>query len=254
MAKAVPALRRAKPRLSRAERSEQTRKALFAAAARVVGRHGYAGASIARITAEAGVAQGTFYIYFASRQDLLDQLLPSLGEAFVASIVERVRRFSDGEAREAERLRAFFDYAHEHPEFFRILHEAEMFAPEAHRRHLLNLEAGYVRALKSSWIRGEMPGFAADELEAVTYILMAARDYLAMKYSFGDGKPRPMPERVIATYMKLMRHGLFGGGPAQGLAPRRSGSAQPGSRRSSPAKPLGKPSSTKSSKTPKPIS
>lgn len=207
--------RRRKPRLTRAQKSEQTRRALFDAAARVVGKHGYAGASISRITGEAKVAQGTFYIYFESRQDLLDQLLPSLGEAFVASIRERVGRFSDGVRREEERLRAFFDYAHEHPEFFRILHEAEMFAPKAYRRHLLNLERGYVHALKASWQRGELRGFEERELETVAYILMSARDYLAMRYAFWDGKPKRIGKDVIEAYMKLMRHGLFGGKAAR---------------------------------------
>lgn len=228
MAKAPTRTRPTAPRLTRAQRSEQTRQALFDAAAAVVGRHGYAGASIARITGEAKVAQGTFYIYFASRQDLLDQLLPTLGEAFVASIRARVQRFGDGARREEERLRAFFDYAHEHPEFFRILHEAEMFAPKGYRQHFRNLEQGYTHALQSSLRRGEIAGFDEQELEAVAYILMAARDYLAMRYSFGDGKPRPMPEHVITAYMKLMRHGLFGAtaqaeAPAAESAPRRSG-------------------------------
>lgn len=198
-------------RLTRQQKSERTRRALFDAAARLVGRFGYAGASISRITSEAKVAQGTFYIYFESRQDLLDQLLPNLGEAFVTSIRNRVMPIRNGVDREEERLRAFFDYAYEHPEFFRILHEAEMFAPKAHRRHLINLERGYVHALKASWLRGEMLGFDENDLEALTYILMAARDYLAMRYSFWDGKPKRLPERVILAYMKLMRHGLFGG-------------------------------------------
>ncbi|MFH5926334.1 helix-turn-helix domain-containing protein [Roseomonas xinghualingensis] len=55
------------------------RRALFDAAARVAGEFGYAEASIARSTEAAGVAQGTFYNYFASRQDFLDQLLPARG-------------------------------------------------------------------------------------------------------------------------------------------------------------------------------
>ena len=46
----------------------------------VVGEQGYAGASIALITQRAGLAQGTFYLYFDSREDLFDQLLPEVGQ------------------------------------------------------------------------------------------------------------------------------------------------------------------------------
>jgi len=60
------------PRSTRAERSEQTLNALLDAAGEVVGELGYQDASVARITSQAGVAQGTFYNYFNSRQDLFD--------------------------------------------------------------------------------------------------------------------------------------------------------------------------------------
>src|SRR5215469_4346849 len=77
------------PRLSRMEKHEDTRRRLFQAAIKVVGKYGYAGASVARITAEAGVAQGTFYLHFESRQVLLDQLLPAVGEEVSATVRER---------------------------------------------------------------------------------------------------------------------------------------------------------------------
>ena len=79
-----------KPRQTRAERSEATRRALFHAAAEVVGEVGYGDALVSRITARANVAQGTFYNYFASRQDLFDQLLPSLGSSMLEFIQDRV--------------------------------------------------------------------------------------------------------------------------------------------------------------------
>jgi AcrR family transcriptional regulator len=47
---------------------EETRKALIRAASEVIGEFGYDGASIGRITERAGLAQGTFYLYFDSRQ------------------------------------------------------------------------------------------------------------------------------------------------------------------------------------------
>src|SRR3990172_2023132 len=50
----------------RAVRSEVTRNALLDAAAAVVGESGYASAAVSRITARAGVAQGTFYNYFSN--------------------------------------------------------------------------------------------------------------------------------------------------------------------------------------------
>jgi AcrR family transcriptional regulator len=96
--------------MTRAQKSEAVRKALFKAAAEIVGEFGYANASISKITQRANLAQGTFYNYFASRQDLLDQLLIALGADMLAYIHERAvggKTFLD---REERAFRAFFEF------------------------------------------------------------------------------------------------------------------------------------------------
>lgn len=193
--------------------SEQKSQAIFDAAVKIVGRNGYAEASIARITAKAKVAQGTFYLYYKSRQELLDLLLPTLGEEMLDFIRERVSGVEGLLEREEQRLRAFFAYIDRRPEFYRILHEAETFAPKGHRQHHKMIAEGYVRALRRDFERAGAPARSAEELEATAYILMAARDYLSMRYAHwigpGNGRGERLPEDVIETYIQLVRGGLF---------------------------------------------
>jgi hypothetical protein len=40
------------------------------------------------------------------------------------------------------------------------------------------------------------------------YVLMAARSYLYMRYVKGQGAGARLPEKVIKTYMRLVRSGL----------------------------------------------
>lgn len=212
-----------KPRQTRAERSEATRRALFRAAAEVVGEVGYGDALVSRITARANVAQGTFYNYFESRQDLFDQLLPSLGSSMLEFIQQRVDPAATGAERETQRITAYFQYLEDHPEFYRILYEAETLAPAAHRQHMHVVAGGYVRALKRSWQRGEMPGFEERELEPIAYVLLAARGYLSMRYGAGhDGGA--VPDWVVNAYSKLVDNGLFAAGSPE------AGSAAKGAR------------------------
>ena len=58
-------------KLNRVERNAWTKQKIFDAATKVVGEYGYAEASVARITEQAGVAQGTFYNHFENRQELM---------------------------------------------------------------------------------------------------------------------------------------------------------------------------------------
>src|SRR5271155_3202121 len=62
-------------RLTRAQQQAQTRERLLAAAERVLARHGYGGASIDLITAEAGYSKGAIYSNFESKEAVFLELL-----------------------------------------------------------------------------------------------------------------------------------------------------------------------------------
>jgi TetR/AcrR family transcriptional repressor of bet genes len=68
---------------------EARRAELTAAFARVLATHGYAGATVAAVAREAGVAPGLVHHHFASKQDLLSSLLDDLMDRFR----ERTRRY-----------------------------------------------------------------------------------------------------------------------------------------------------------------
>jgi AcrR family transcriptional regulator len=191
---------RPRRRPSRAEKAAATRRALVEAAAEIVGEYGYADASVARITNRAQVAQGTFYNYFDTRQALFDALLPELGNDLIHFVSERVGGSRDTLEMEERGFRAFFDYLAENPGFYRILNEAETMAPEAHRRHFNALTKSYVAALKRGKEKAELPGYDESELETIVYLLMAARSYLALRYTVDGGS---LPESVVETYVKF---------------------------------------------------
>src|SRR5262249_52896863 len=109
-------------KLNRVERNAWTKQKIFDAATKVVGKYGYAEASVARITEQAGVAQGTFYNHFENRQELLEQLLPKIGLDMVRFIHARTGTAHTAR-QEIERFSAFFDFILEVPEFLRILNE-----------------------------------------------------------------------------------------------------------------------------------
>jgi AcrR family transcriptional regulator len=199
-------------RTARADKAQETERRLIDAAAWVVGAEGYANASVAKITALAEVAQGTFYNYFASQQDLFDHLLPELGGEMLDFIRGRVHGIADSYEREKAGFRAFFEFLQARPEFYRILNEAETFSPKAFRAHMRNMAEGFLRALARSHAKGEMPGFDKRELEVVVYTLLAARNYLAYRYVAGEGRARALPGWVVDAYMKLVMGGMrFGG-------------------------------------------
>jgi len=202
-------------KLNRVERNAWTKQKLFDAATKMVGKYGYAEASVARITEEAGVAQGTFYNHFESRQELLDQLLPKIGIDMVQFIRSRTGT-ADAARQEIERFAAFFDFIREVPEFLRILNEAEFFAPRGYQQHLDNISTAYVRILRRARLAGAILNYSDDEFEAIVHMLMGARGYLSRRYSYAHGRVTAVPDHVISAYRKLMTRGLFSANEGNG--------------------------------------
>ena len=196
---------------TRAERKLETHERLLIAGEKIVGREGYAGASVSKIAGHAGVAQGTFYNYFSARQDLFDVLLPHVGRRMLEYITDRLDDDLTGAERESARFRAFCEYLVENPGFYRILSEAEVHAPKAYRRHTDLLVDGFRKALERSVKRGEITEYSDAELEAVVFMFLGARAYVAMRY-IRRGKKKTSSadcENAIAAYTRLVADGLF---------------------------------------------
>ena len=88
-------------------RGEATRRAILTAAEEVIGARGYNDASITDITREAGVAQGTFYIYFKSKDEVFAELVVEMGRLLRHALNEATEKASDRLSAEKEGLRGF---------------------------------------------------------------------------------------------------------------------------------------------------
>ena len=96
----------------RPNKRARTRQALLDAAVRVLARGGTGPISIHEVTDEAGMANGTFYNYFRTREELLEATVVPL----IQQLLERLSRtYAPGVPDPAQRLaygvRAFIDHA-----------------------------------------------------------------------------------------------------------------------------------------------
>jgi AcrR family transcriptional regulator len=195
-------------RKSRAELAPRAREQILAAAASVVSQHGYAGATTKKIADTAGVSEGLIYLYFESRQSILDQLLPNAGEKMIQFIRSRAVGSADLFDMEERAFRAFFDFSSENVGFFRILSEAEVSAPKAYHEHFRTLTNSYRRALQRGIRNGDIRELGSDELDTVIYMLMGARVYLHLRYMKDMVPGMGIPDHVVKTYMTMVRSAL----------------------------------------------
>jgi AcrR family transcriptional regulator len=183
-------------------RGLETRTKLLEAAEHVFGELGYHDASIVKITEHAGVGQGTFYLYFATKKDAFDELIRDLNR--------RVRHaMKDASSRGTTRLEAellgfgaYFRFTAEHPALYRIIRQAEFVSPEMLEFHYEKLAAGYVEGLRESMAKGELGEIDA---EVSAWALMAAGEMLGMRYIlWGDGNVPPHVEQELARIIRCV--------------------------------------------------
>ncbi len=101
--------------------SEPVRRAQLLRAARKVFRaKGYDGATVSEIVREAGVAQGTFYLYFPSKRDVAVSLREGLMETMAEAVATAVESRTSLEDRLESLIAAGFKVARKNVDLFRL--------------------------------------------------------------------------------------------------------------------------------------
>jgi AcrR family transcriptional regulator len=187
----------------RTERGRKTLRKLIDAAAGEFGERGYHDAAITGITQRAGVALGTFYTYFGSKEEVFRALVKEMSRATRAHVAEAVKNAPDRLAAERLGLEAFIAFVRQHPELYRIIEEAQFVAEDAYREHYLTFADAYRRNLSGARGRGEITD-GPDEPRAWALIGMSV--FLGMRYGIWDKDLSPAEVADVA--ITLVSEGL----------------------------------------------
>lgn len=187
----------------RTDRGRRTLRAMLDAAAGEFGERGFHDASIARITARAGVALGTFYTYFESKEAVFRALVNDMSAQVRTTVGPHILAAPDRLTGERQGLRAFLDFVREHKELYRILDEAEFVDPASWRTHYENTVAGYVVSLTAAAGRGEV---RADVSEIHAWAIVGMNVFLGLRY--GVWEQDEAAEQVASIASALLKDGL----------------------------------------------
>jgi AcrR family transcriptional regulator len=112
------------PALDRSQRAEQAKAArreeILAAARRIFAARGFRGTTIADIAEEAGIALGTIYLYFPSKEAVFAALNQRLGE-IVAGAVQSVAPTRSVQETVRKRVREVFDACSRNRDLVRLV-------------------------------------------------------------------------------------------------------------------------------------
>ena len=169
---------RAAPRSTRRQRVEEKERAILTAARRIFEEKGYEGARVADVAAAIGVAEGTIYTYFPTKDALVRAMLETFWEGITAEAQAATQGRGDTFGRLEALAARHLDVCIRNAPFLELT--LRLFPGRSQDAQTRSLMRGYVAAFDEVFTAGQDKGELSAEAE-----LWIARDqfYGALEYS-----------------------------------------------------------------------
>jgi AcrR family transcriptional regulator len=189
-------------------RGEATRRKLLAAAEVEFGARGFHAASVSSITTRADVGQGTFYLYFHSKEEIFITLVREIGRALRTFAAKAGAAAPTRRAGEREGLVALLRYTLDYPGRYRIVQESQFVDETVFREYHERLARSYAQSL----IEGTESGnFKQGDADTRAWAILGIGQLLALRYCLWTG--RMPPEEVIDSAMDMIESGIMAPNP-----------------------------------------
>ena len=190
----------------RTERGRRTLRAILDAAAVEFGDRGFHETGIIQITQRAGVALGTFYTYFDSKEAVFQAVVRDMSAQVRDHVAPAFQKPGGFFEHERDALEAFLHFARLHRDVYRIIDEAEFVDAAAYRQHYEVTAARIAARFAAAKDKGDIASSLSDhDLEILAWASMGANVFLGLRYSvWGSADARRVAEIANALLKKGM--------------------------------------------------
>lgn len=191
--------------MPRTKRGRTTLNNILSAAAQVIYEKGYHAASINDITSLAGVASGTFYVYFDGKYNLYKYLLLQCSHKIRKHLSRSIQGCET--RREAERvgLKAWLEFIVENQYMYHIIWESLYVDYNLFVQYYETFGKAYKEGLDKAKKSGELGDI---DTEVLAFTLMGASNFLGLNWCLFQRDPSTI-DHVVDEFMKIIEGGVF---------------------------------------------
>ena len=190
----------------RTPRGERTLRKILDAAQDEFGERGFSDSSIVGITQRAGVALGTFYTYFDSKEAVFGAVVRDMSAQVRDTVAPAFKDAANAMDAAKKGLELFLKFARHHRDVYRIVDEAEFVDPAAYREHYETTATRIAARYAAARDKGELaPDLNDEDLEILAWASMGANVFLGLRYSVWDSADA---DHVAEVANRLLRKGL----------------------------------------------
>lgn len=167
---------------------------------------GYFQTNVTDITSEAGIAAGTFYLYFPNKFVLYKYILMEFQHDIRRVISIAVSNVEGRFEKEKTGIKTFIQYAIDNPHAYNIIWESLYIDKQLFIDYYEGFARRYEKGLKQSIKDGEMYDV---DTELVSYIFMGVSNFVGLKVLLDLGEPKGSVDEVVDKVMDIMKSGIF---------------------------------------------
>ncbi len=184
---------------------------LLTAAEELFGERSYRRTTVAEICARAGIATGSFYAHFGSKEEIFAAVVRQLNADLRLAMKTALEQAGDDQRdRERASFRAFFDMLSQRPWMDRIVRESEFVDPGLFREYYEHLARGYARGVRHAQLAGDVD--ARYDPEVIAYIYTGIGNFIGMRWADWTAGGR-VSDDVLDDMLEVLRRGLTPPGP-----------------------------------------
>jgi AcrR family transcriptional regulator len=188
---------------------------LLAAAEELFGQRSYRRTTVADICARAGIATGSFYAYFASKEEIFAAVVRAINSDLRMAMKAALEQADGGQrTRERECFRVYFEMVSKRPWMERIIRESEFVAPAVFREYYEHLARGYARGVRIAQLAGDVD--VRFDPEVIAYAYTGIGNFVGMRWAEWTAGQQ-VPDDVLDDVLELLARGLA---PTAGLSAR----------------------------------
>jgi AcrR family transcriptional regulator len=167
---------------------------------------GYFNTTVSDITKEAGIAAGTFYLYFPNKLGLYKYILMEFQHDIRRAIAEKVNQVEGRFEKEKEGIKTFIHYAIENPHAYNVIWESLYIDKKLFIDYYDGFAKRYEKGLEQSIVDGEMHNV---DTELVSYILMGISNFIGLKVLLDLGENNEDIDKMVDNVMAIIKTGIF---------------------------------------------
>lgn len=190
------------------KRGRETLNNILSAAAQEIYEKGYYNAAINDITRRAGVASGTFYVYFDSKDDLYKFLLLQCSHIIRKHLNQVTKDCKTRREAEEVGLREWLKFVQKNRYMYHIIWESLYVDKQLFVDYYSSFCRSYMRGIDAAKERGEIR--SEIDSEVLAWTLMGASNFLGLNWGlFAEHSTEFDVKQVVDSFIRILTGGIF---------------------------------------------